>query len=81
MFPTRSIFSLATPSLIKLSFASGDGVYKQVADWQPLEETAVSGCSSAVLVLAATTKIIKKASNTAEFLRMGSSRIEFLPVL
>jgi hypothetical protein len=32
------------------------------------------------LVLAATTKIIKKASNKAEFLRMGSSTIELLPV-
>jgi hypothetical protein len=35
------------------SFATGDGAYKQAADWQPLEETAKAGCGSAVLVLAA----------------------------
>ncbi len=35
------------------SFASGDGVYKQAADWQPLKETTASGCGSAVLVLTA----------------------------
>ena len=35
------------------SFASGDGIYKQVADWQPLEETTAKGCGSAVLILAA----------------------------
>ncbi len=35
------------------SFASGDGIYKQAADWQPLEETAAKGCGSAVLILAA----------------------------
>lgn len=34
------------------SFASGDGAYKQAADWQPLEEKA-TGCGSAVLLLVA----------------------------
>lgn len=35
------------------SFAGGDGIYKQVADWKPLEAAAASGCGSAVLLLAA----------------------------
>lgn len=35
------------------SFASGDGIYKQAADWQPLEEKTAKGCGSAVLILAA----------------------------
>ncbi len=35
------------------SFASGDGIFKEVADWQPLEETTSAGCGSAVLLLVA----------------------------
>jgi hypothetical protein len=31
------------------SFASGDFAYREAADWQPLEETNVSGCGTAVL--------------------------------
>jgi hypothetical protein len=38
------------------SFAAGDGIYKQAADWRPLEETtgsgSGSGCGSAVIALA-----------------------------
>ena len=36
------------------SFASGDGAYKQAADWQPLQEKPAAGCaaSSALFTLA-----------------------------
>jgi len=40
------------------SFASGDGVFKTTADWQPIERPAASGCGSAVILLAVMTGLV-----------------------
>lgn len=34
------------------SFASGDGVYKDAADWQPLKEQPAAGCTTSASLIA-----------------------------